>query len=179
MQKKKRKKVLVLHTITDITILRSQRIEIFCIFSTSNKSLCMLMNHGPSQHSFEEEYKQQSDHVSRSSGLAKTILQGTAKGGEKTGQTEEEVGRQHQGMDWPRVRQVPKGSREQGKMEETGCKNICGAPMTLAAKGLMMMMMMNRTTRRLPGHRKETQTAVVWKCLLFIRFCPKPFCKAR
>ena len=99
--------------------------------------------------------------------------------GEKTRQTSKETRRQHQGMDWPRVRQVPKGSREQGKMEETGCKNICGAPVTLAAKGMMMMMMMNRTTQRLPGHRKETQTAVVWKCLLFIRFCPKPFCKAR
>ena len=27
----------------------------------------------------------------------------------------------------------------------------------------------NRTTRRLPDHRKETQTAVVWSCLPFIR----------
>ena len=27
------------------------------------------------------------------------------------------------------------------KMEETGCKIICGAPTTLAVKGLMMMMM--------------------------------------
>ena len=27
----------------------------------------------------------------------------------------------------------------------------------------------NRTTRRPPGHRKETQTAVVWTCLPFIR----------
>ena len=27
-------------------------------------------------------------------------------------------------------------------MEKTGCKIICGAPTTLAAKGLMMMMMM-------------------------------------
>ena len=33
-------------------------------------------------------------HVSRSSGLAKTILQGTVKGKRKKGQTEEEVGRQ-------------------------------------------------------------------------------------
>ena len=41
-------------------------------------------------------------HVSRSSGLAKTILQGTVKG-EKTRQTEEEMGRQHQGMDGPGV----------------------------------------------------------------------------
>ena len=41
---------------------------------------------------------------------------------------EEEVGRQHQGMDRPGVRQVPEGSGEQGKMEETGCEIICGAP---------------------------------------------------
>ena len=32
--------------------------------------------------------------------------------GKKTRQTEEEVGRQHQGMDRPGVRQVPEGSRE-------------------------------------------------------------------
>ena len=53
--------------------------------------------------------------------------------------TEEEVGRQHQGMDRPGVRQVPEGSGEQGKMEKTGFKVICGAPTTLAVKGLMMM----------------------------------------
>ena len=74
-------------------------------------------------------------HVSRSSGLAKTNLQGTVKGWKKTRQTEEEVGRQHQGMDRPGVRQVPEGSGEQGKMEETGCKIICGTPMTLAVQG--------------------------------------------
>ena len=53
----------------------------------------------------------------------------------KTRQTEEEVGRQHQGMDRPGVHQVPEGSEEQGKMEETGCEIICGAPTTLAVKG--------------------------------------------
>ena len=45
-------------------------------------------------------------------------------------------------MDRPGVRQVPEGSGEQSKMEETGCEIICGAPTTLAVKGLMMMMMM-------------------------------------
>ena len=63
------------------------------------------------------------------------------KGGKKTRQTEEEVGRQHQGMDRPGVRQVTEGSGDQGKMEKTGCKIICGAPTTLAVKGLMMIMM--------------------------------------
>ena len=74
-------------------------------------------------------------HVSRSSGLAKTILQGTVKGGKKTKQPEEEVRRQHRGMDRRGVRQVPEGSGEQGTMEETGNNIICGAPTTLAVKG--------------------------------------------
>ena len=55
--------------------------------------------------------------------------------GKKTRQTEKEVGRQHQGMDRLGVRQVPEGGGEQGKMEETGCEIICGAPTTFAVKG--------------------------------------------
>ena len=55
--------------------------------------------------------------------------------GKKTRQTVEEVGRQHQGMDRPGVRQVPEGSGKQGKMEETGCEIVCGAPTTLTVKG--------------------------------------------
>ena len=42
----------------------------------------------------------------------------------------------------PGVRQVPEGSGEQGKMEETGCEIICCAPTTLVVKGQMMMMIM-------------------------------------
>ena len=52
----------------------------------------------------------------------------------KTRQTEEEVGRQHQGLDRPGVHQVSEGSGKQGKIEETGCEIICGAPTTLAVK---------------------------------------------
>ena len=55
--------------------------------------------------------------------------------GKRTRQTEEEVGRQHQGMDRPGVRKVPEVSGEQGKMEESGCEIICGASTTLAVKG--------------------------------------------
>ena len=62
--------------------------------------------------------------------------------GKKTKQTKEKVGRQHQEMDRPGVRQVPEGSGEQGKMEKTGCKIICGAPTTLAVKGFMIIIMM-------------------------------------
>ena len=65
--------------------------------------------------------------------------------GKKTRRTKEEVRRQHQGMDRPEVGQVPEGSGEQGKMEKTGCKIICGAPTTLAVKGLVMMMIMMMT----------------------------------
>ena len=62
--------------------------------------------------------------------------------GKMTRQTEEEVGRLHQGVYRPGVPQVSEGSGEQGKMEETGCAIICGEPTILAVKGLMMMMMM-------------------------------------
>ena len=83
--------------------------------------------------------------------------------GKKTKQTEEEVGRQHQGMDMPGVWQVPEGSGEQGKMGEkkTGCKIICGAPTTLAVKGLIMMMMnsaiMNDSTMTFTSRLKMAQ----------------------
>ena len=55
--------------------------------------------------------------------------------GKKRRQTEKEVGRQYQEMDTSGVGQVPEGSGEQGKMEETGCEVILGAPTTLAVKG--------------------------------------------
>ena len=64
--------------------------------------------------------------------------------GKKTRRAKEEEGRQYQGMDRPGVRQVPEGSGEQGKMEKTVCKIICGTQTTLAVKGLMMMMTLCR-----------------------------------
>ena len=57
--------------------------------------------------------------------------------GKKTRQTEEEVGRQHKEMDRPGVCKVQECSGEQGKMEETGCEFICGAPTTLMVKRQM------------------------------------------
>ena len=53
--------------------------------------------------------------VSRSLGLAKTILRGTVKGGKKTRQTEKEVERQRQRMDSPGVRQVPQRAMKNWK----------------------------------------------------------------
>ena len=72
-------------------------------------------------------------HVSRSSGLPNHLARHNVRG-KKTRRTKEEVGRQHQGKDRPGVRQVPEGSGEQGKMEETGCEIICAAPTTLAVR---------------------------------------------
>ena len=48
--------------------------------------------------------------------------------GEESQVARKEMGR-HQGIDRPGVCQVPEGSGEQTKMEETGCEVICGAPM--------------------------------------------------
>ena len=45
-------------------------------------------------------------------------------------------------MNRPGVRLVPEGSGGHGKMEETVCEIISGAPTTLAFKGKMIMMMM-------------------------------------
>ena len=57
------------------------------------------------------------------------------QGGKKTRQTEDEVRRQHQGMDMTGVCQVQEGSGEQTKMEKTDYEVICGAPTTPAVMG--------------------------------------------
>ena len=46
-----------------------------------------------------------------------------SEGGKKTRQTEEEVGRQYQGMNRPGVRQVPEGSGEQKKWRKLVAKS--------------------------------------------------------
>ena len=96
-------------------------------------------------------------HVFHSSGLAKTILQGTVKGGRRQGRQRKRW--ENNIMDRPGVRQVPEGSGQTGENGEkkTGCKIICGAPTTLAVKGLMMMM----------------------TCLLYTSPSPRDFCRSR
>ena len=82
-------------------------------------------------------------HVSHSSGLAKTILQGTVKLGRRQGRqrkrlednTREWTGLEFAKYNRPGACQVPDGSGEQGKMEETGCEITCAAPTTLTVKG--------------------------------------------
>ena len=65
-----------------------------------------------------------------------------SEGGKKIRWTKEEVGIEHQDMDGPGVWHVSEGDGEKFKMEKTGCKVICGAPMKLALKRLMMTVMM-------------------------------------
>ena len=74
-------------------------------------------------------------HVSRSSGLAKTTLQGTGKGGKKTRQTEEEVGRQHREWTGLEFTKSQRAVENRGKWRKLIAKIICGAPTTLAVKG--------------------------------------------
>ena len=66
--------------------------------------------------------------------------------GKKTRQTKEKVGRQHQEMDRPGVRQVSESSGGQGKMVKTGCEIICGARNDPRGQGIddEMMMMIYR-----------------------------------
>ena len=87
--------------------------------------------------------------------------------GKKTRQTEKEVGRQHQGMDRPGVRQVPEGSGEQGKMEETGCEIICGTPTTFAVNAQMMM----TEICLLAGHLKKSINITIKYFFMQIRAC--------
>ena len=78
-------------------------------------------------------------HVFRSSGQAKTILQGTVKGGRRQGRQrkrwKDDI-REWTDLEFGKSQRVVE-NRE--KWKKTGYKIICGAPMTLAVKGLMMM----------------------------------------
>ena len=97
----------------------------------------------PPDHRKERRRPEWYGHVSRSSGLAKTILQGTVKGGRRQGRQRkrwEDNNRKWTGL-WFGKSQRAVENRE--KMEKTGCKIIYGAPTTLAVKGLMMMMMIS------------------------------------
>ena len=59
--------------------------------------------------------------------------------GKATTQTNEEVNRQHQGIDRCGVKQSRADIEEQVKLEGTGCKVICGATYKLGLKGSMII----------------------------------------
>ena len=79
-------------------------------------------------------------HVSRWSSLAKTILQGTVKGGRRQDRQRKRL--EDNIRKWTGLSLAsPRRQWRTGKNgQKTGCKIICGAPMTLVVKGLMMMM---------------------------------------
>ena len=69
-------------------------------------------------------------HVSRSSGLAKTILQGTVKGGRRQGRQKkrwEDNIREWTGLEFGKSQRAVE-NRE--KVEKTGCNIFCGAPVS-------------------------------------------------
>ena len=75
-------------------------------------------------------------HVSRSSSLAKTILQGKVKGGRRQGRQRkswEDNTREWTGLEFTKFQRAV----ENGILEETGCEIICSALTTLAVKGWM------------------------------------------
>ena len=74
-------------------------------------------------------------HVSRSSGLAKTILQGTVTGRRRQGRQRkrwEDNIREWTGLESAKSQRAMENGT---KMEKSGCEIICGVPTTLAAKG--------------------------------------------
>ena len=73
-------------------------------------------------------------HISHSSGLARTILHGTVKGGRRQGRQNkrwEDNIREWSGLEFANSPRAV----ENRKMEETGCEVICDAQTTLAVKG--------------------------------------------
>ena len=81
-------------------------------------------------------------HISRSSGMAKTILQGIVKGARRRGRQKKRW--EYNIKEWTgmgfgeslRVWRVPEGSGRQGRVERYCCNIICGAPTTSEVKGL-------------------------------------------
>ena len=73
-------------------------------------------------------------HVSRSSGLAKTILQGTTKGGRRQGRQRkwwEDSIREWTGLEFGKSQRAVENSENRRNFS---CEIICGVPATLAVK---------------------------------------------
>ena len=73
-------------------------------------------------------------HVSYLSGLAKTTLQGTVKGGRRQGRQKKRLEdniREWTGISSP----SPRAVKNREKWKKVGCEIICGAPTTLRVKG--------------------------------------------
>ena len=75
-------------------------------------------------------------HVSRSSGLAKSILQGTVKGGRRQGRKRkrwEDNIREWTGLEFGKSQRAVENREKWRKLEP--CKIVSGAPRTLVVKG--------------------------------------------
>ena len=80
--------------------------------------------------------------VSRSPGLAESILQGTVEEGRRQGRHRkrwEDNIREWTGLE---LGKSPRAVENRGKWRKQDAKIICGTPTTLAVKGLMMIMVM-------------------------------------
>ena len=84
-------------------------------------------------------------HVSRLSGLAKTILQSTVKGGRRHGRQRkrwEDSIREWTGLEFGKSQRTVENRKKWRKL----IAELCSAPTTLAIKGLIMVMMMMMMT---------------------------------
>ena len=117
--------------------------ELLCISykdHTANEEACAKVHQAIGPHkdlltTVKRRKLQWNGHVSRSSGLAKTILQGTVRGGRRqfrqNNRWEDNI-REWTGLDFAKSKRTVE-NRE--KMEDIGCEIICGAPTTPAVKG--------------------------------------------
>ena len=99
-------------------------------------------------------------HVSHSSGLGKTILQGTVKGRRRQGRQKKRQGRQHQ--------ESQRAVENREKMEETGCEIICGAPRILTVKWQVKVKVKTQTTHNFSLWTQQTQKGVVPLLILLV-----------
>ena len=111
-------------------------------------------------------------HVSRSSGLAKTILQGTVKGGRRQGRQRkrcEDNIREWTSLEFGRSKRAVE---DRGKWRKMVAKS-CGASTTLAVKGYRMMMTMIMNLFKLVKSSTGLKAQTTHHTLLVARNRPK------
>ena len=123
-----------------------------CQDPAGNRTTC-----SPSDHRKKRRTLQWYGHVSRSSGLAKTILQRTMKGRRRQSRQKKRLEdniREWTGLKFAKSQRAVE-NRE--KMEETGCEAICGVPTTLAVKGLWKVKKKSKSWSQTPESPPESR----------------------